>query len=77
MGKRFVPGTHKAEFFRNDDGRGTFYLHAPRYIEQLVVVHDCAVVWDRMVFHGRPSGAVARNCIMVLCTVVMEPLGPS
>ena len=31
IGTRFVAGTHQAEFFKNDDGRGPYHLHAPRY----------------------------------------------
>ena len=76
-GTRFIAGTHQAELFRNDDGRGLFHLHAPRYNQQTVMVHDSAVVWDRMVLHGGPSGAAAHNYIMVLYTVVMKPLSPA
>ena len=76
-GTAFVTGIHQAEFFKNDNGRGTFHLHAPSYNPQSVLVHDSALVWYSMVLHGGPSGAVARYRIMVLYTVVMKPLNPA
>ena len=72
-GTKFVAGTHQADFFQNGDGRGPFNLHAPRYNQQSIMSYDSAVVWDSMVLHGGPSGAVPRNRNMVLYTVVMKP----